>query len=148
MFNNLFTIAQSPLPSSFLPLPCIVYLSPFSRLIMDETSIIFSLPVLLLLALLLPLTNSLDTVKCGSGAPCVWLDKELGWGGYDPSLETAQGRPHPIRTGSWNESDTTLFLTMSSFRDKLCPVTLVLMGRFDHDNTLIVYSIFNIFSFF
>ena len=32
--------------------------------------------------------------------------------------------PYPIYTDTWNQSSTSLFLSISSYRDPLCPLTL------------------------
>jgi len=59
---------------------------------------------------------------CGSGTPCIYLGKQEGWIEYAP---TAKAKAlYPPVSDSWNRSDSSLFVTMASFRDKLCPVTL------------------------
>lgn len=62
---------------------------------------------------------------CGGGKPCVFLGKDLGWQIYDPSVENdGSPLPYPPTSDSWNRSESTLYLTISSFRDKLCSKTL------------------------
>ena len=66
-----------------------------------------------------------DPPGCGSGKPCVFLGKDLGWQIYDPSFENdGEPLPYPPTSDSWNRSESTLYLTISSFRDKLCSKTL------------------------
>ena len=80
--------------------------------------------VTLCLVLLLSLTGwPVDSARCGSGDPCIYLGKthDPEWIPYE---ESAGPRPFPPLTDSWNRSDTTLFIAIASFRDKLCPRTL------------------------
>ena len=67
-------------------------------------------------------------VKCGGGSPCVWVNKDSGWVEYIPTFDPRNaGKPKPIppEEGSWEGPDLNLIISISSFRDKLCPVTLV-----------------------
>ena len=59
---------------------------------------------------------------CGSGKPCVYVDRGT-WIPYD---EVAEMKPsYPIKTDSWKNPNSTMFVMIASFRDKLCPITLV-----------------------
>lgn len=69
-------------------------------------------------------TGSKAQPKCGGGDPCVYLGKDGGWILYEPELETVHGKPYPPRSLSYLHDNTTIFYTMASYRDKLCPVTL------------------------
>ena len=66
----------------------------------------------------------MSKLTCDNGLPCIFMSKDIGWKAYDPSVETSIGIPFPPTSNSWNDSDTTLYVTISSFRDKLCPITL------------------------
>ena len=73
--------------------------------------------------LLSPTRGGVESAKCGGGDPCIYLGKT-----HDPSwipYEESKGpKPIPPLTDSWNRSDTSLFIAIASFRDKLCPRTL------------------------
>ena len=58
---------------------------------------------------------------CKAGVPCIFKGKVDGWEEYKESTGPA---PHPIVSSSWSQPDTTLFYSISSFRDELCPRTL------------------------
>lgn len=62
-----------------------------------------------------------DKPHCGGGDPCIYMDRETGWIRY---VESKGPKPFPPKSDSWKKKDTTLFLMIASFRDKLCPVTL------------------------
>eukprot|EP00607_Mallomonas_marina_P009962 CAMPEP_0182419262 /NCGR_PEP_ID=MMETSP1167-20130531/3706_1 /TAXON_ID=2988 /ORGANISM="Mallomonas Sp, Strain CCMP3275" /LENGTH=455 /DNA_ID=CAMNT_0024594045 /DNA_START=267 /DNA_END=1631 /DNA_ORIENTATION=- len=49
------------------------------------------------------------------------MGRDEGWIGYE---EPKGPKPYPPKTDSWKRNDTTILLTIASFRDKLCPVTL------------------------
>ena len=52
----------------------------------------------------------------------IFLDKDIGWTTYiEP---TGSNLPFPTLTESWSKDDTTLYLSIASFRDSLCPKTL------------------------
>ena len=60
-----------------------------------------------------------EYVKNSAG---IFLDKDLGWTTYiEP---TGSNLPFPTLTESWSKDDTTLYLSIASFRDSLCPKTL------------------------
>lgn len=66
-------------------------------------------------------------VKCGGGAPCVWVNKDINWVEYIPTFDprnAGKPKPDPPAKGSWEGEDVNLVISISSFRDKLCPVTL------------------------
>jgi hypothetical protein len=60
---------------------------------------------------------------CGSGEPCIFMGKAHvpEWIRYENSTGP---KPFTPISDSWNKSDTTLFIMIASFRDKLCPYTL------------------------
>ena len=60
--------------------------------------------------------------KCGGGQACIFVGKDIGWVAYEEKKN--QIPKYPPVSDSWNRSTTTLFVTMASFRDKLCPRTL------------------------
>jgi hypothetical protein len=87
--------------------------------------IIFCLIIFLLPSLILSDETIKKKPKCGGGDPCIWVDKEVGWELYDPYIENmGQFYPFPPLTDSWNKSTSSLYFTIASFRDKLCPRTL------------------------
>eukprot|EP01041_Mallomonas_annulata_P013039 gene13039-27521_t len=49
------------------------------------------------------------------------MSKDIGWILYE---ESKGPKPYPPKSDSWRRNDSTIFLTIASFRDKLCPVTL------------------------
>jgi hypothetical protein len=61
--------------------------------------------------------------NCKSSEACIFVGKDIGWVKWQES-KTVEGFPYPPKTDSWSRPDTTLFLSIASFRDKLCPVTL------------------------
>lgn len=70
----------------------------------------------------LSLLVSSQKPKCGSGLPCIFVNREIGWIARNES--PTQPVPPPIRTNSWKLNTTKIFIAISSFRDKLCPITL------------------------
>ena len=61
-------------------------------------------------------------VRCGGGDPCIYMDKDIGWIRWrKPEWEH---KPFPPKSDSWKRPDATIYLTIASFRDKLCPLTL------------------------
>lgn len=85
---------------------------------------------LLFLSVYLPIyinaTNTLniEAICTRDKIGCVYLGRDAGWEIYNATVEYTHGHPHPPVTDSWKHSNTTLYLTLSSFRDKLCPITL------------------------
>jgi hypothetical protein len=82
---------------------------------------------LLLSALLIFITSPLfhctnPPPKCGSGLPCIFVNRDIGWIPRNENISAIS--PPPIRSNSWQSNDTVIFVAISSFRDKLCPVTL------------------------
>jgi hypothetical protein len=61
--------------------------------------------------------------KCGGGDPCIYMGArhDPPWIPYE---ESTGPKPFPPVSDSWNRNDTTLFISIASFRDKLCPITL------------------------
>lgn len=60
--------------------------------------------------------------KCGSGNPCIFVNKDIGW--IERNESNKQYKPPSIKTNSWKDLNTKIFIGISSFRDKLCPITL------------------------
>ena len=60
---------------------------------------------------------------CGNGLPCVFVSAH-NWIPYDDSFSYKNNHPPPIKSSSWKDEKSTLFLMIASFRDKLCPKTL------------------------
>lgn len=76
---------------------------------------------LLCFATLLNLTPCLAKDGCSAGAPCIFKGKNDGWEDY---RESTGPKPHPIVSDSSSRPDTTIFYSISSYRDELCPRTL------------------------
>ena len=55
-------------------------------------------------------------LTCQNGLACVFLGKDGGWIPYNPDIEIIKGIPFPPKTDSWNKTDTTLYVTIASFR--------------------------------
>eukprot|EP01036_Dinobryon_divergens_P044917 gene44917-59954_t len=49
------------------------------------------------------------------------MSKDIGWILYE---ESKGPKPYPPKSDSWRRNDSTIFLTIASFLDKLCAVTL------------------------
>ena len=62
--------------------------------------------------------------RCGSGDPCIYVNKDVGWIGREET-EYSEHHPPPVQLDPGSVNTTTIFVAISSFRDKLCPVTLV-----------------------
>lgn len=75
--------------------------------------------ILFLVYLLLTLSSkSVEYLKKTSS---VFMGKDDGWEIIEESKEF---QPFPVVSDSWSRDDTTLYLSIASFRDKLCPRTL------------------------
>lgn len=62
---------------------------------------------------------------CKGDEPCVFVGKNDGqWQALIENPYAEAVAPYPPQTESWKESGTTLMISISSFRDKLCPRTL------------------------
>jgi hypothetical protein len=63
---------------------------------------------------------------CKERDPCVYLgrDEGLQWRKLIEDEDPLSPKPYPPKTRSWERNDTTIFVSISSFRDKLCPKTL------------------------
>lgn len=59
---------------------------------------------------------------CGGGLPCIYVDRHK-WIPWE-DISYKHYSPPKIKSNSWKEEDTTLFIMIASFRDKLCPYTL------------------------
>jgi hypothetical protein len=79
---------------------------------------------LLLLCITLP--STLSSPRCGGGDPCLYINKDVGWVARQDT-EYQQHRPPPALLDSATINHTSIFVAISSFRDKLCPITLVNM---------------------
>lgn len=77
-----------------------------------------TLPLLLVL-----LHRNTYSAKCGAGDACIFmgLKHDPVW---VPFVESTGPKPIPPVSDSWRHADTTLFVSIASFRDKLCPRTL------------------------
>jgi hypothetical protein len=73
------------------------------------------LPLLLLL-----LQQATAGPECKMGEACIFMGKADGWERFQDSGP----RPPPVASDSWMRDDTTIFYSISSFRDELCPRTL------------------------
>jgi len=92
--------------------------SAFTRGGQLQGSMLFILVALLLLAA----WGDEQEPRCGSGDPCVFMDKDTGWVLWRKPEWTE--RPYPPRSDSWKRPESTIYLSIASFRDKLCPLTL------------------------
>lgn len=61
-------------------------------------------------------------VECPRGKPCSFLGKDFGWQVWEESDSFSLQIP-PVND-NWKKSNTKIFLAISSYRDKLCPITL------------------------
>ena len=79
--------------------------------------------ILLLVFILLTIAES-PTLSCraGAGEPCIFKGKDAGWDKFE--MGESHKSVHPVASESWKWPNTTLYLTMASYRDKLCPGTL------------------------
>ena len=68
------------------------------------------------------MSNSKPKIGCGSGLPCIYVGPHK-WIPYEDT-SYKNYHPPPIKSSSWKDEKTTLFIMIASFRDKLCPVTL------------------------
>lgn len=64
--------------------------------------------------------------RCGGGDPCIFVNRDVGWIGREDT-EYSEHHPPPVHFDSTSVNNTSLFVAISSFRDKLCPITLVNM---------------------
>jgi hypothetical protein len=58
---------------------------------------------------------------CRGGEGCIFMSKDLGWQVFNES--GAERRQHPILP-TFDRETVSIYMTMSSYRDKLCPGTL------------------------
>ena len=56
------------------------------------------------------------TLTCENGLACVFMSKDIGWKPYNADIEIKNGIPYPPKTDSWNKTDTSLYVTIASFR--------------------------------
>jgi hypothetical protein len=63
---------------------------------------------------------STDRLGCGNGLPCIYVSRNK----WIPYEEIGKYRPPKVKSLSWKQENTTLFIMIASFRDKLCPRTL------------------------
>eukprot|EP00606_Chrysophyceae_sp_TOSAG23-5_P000976 GSChrysophyteH2.ASY1.ANO1.778.1 assembled CDS len=67
------------------------------------------------------------SAKCGGGDPCVFVNRDAQWVEYIPTNDPRNShkpKPVPPQPGSFEGEDVPILISISSFRDKLCPVTL------------------------
>jgi hypothetical protein len=67
--------------------------------------------------------SSASKSDCKSGEPCIFKGKDDGWVVFEEP-KTIEGFPHPPSSDSWSKPETSIYLSIASFRDKLCPHTL------------------------
>ena len=65
---------------------------------------------------------SKEKVGCGGGLPCIYVDRHK-WIPWE-DITYSHYSPPKIKSDSWKKEDTTMFIMIASFRDKLCPRTL------------------------
>ena len=75
----------------------------------------------LLCSILFSRLSVVYSLNCKNDEPCIYLSRDLGWERY---VESKGPLPFPIESDSWKRNDTTLFYSISSYRDELCPRTL------------------------
>ena len=61
-------------------------------------------------------------VKTDRGKPAVWMKGE--WRAFEEDDPPDMPRPYPPKTDSYTRNDTTIMVSISSFRDYRCPKTL------------------------
>eukprot|EP01035_Chromulina_nebulosa_P039384 gene39384-53243_t len=61
--------------------------------------------------------------NCKKNEACCFLGKDVGWEVYEDSPSYALQYP-PRKEYQWKDPTVTIYLTVSSYRDKLCPRTL------------------------
>jgi len=67
-------------------------------------------------------------VKCGGGGACVFVNRDAGWVEYIPTDDprnAGKPKPTPPEPGSFDGEDVPMLISISSYRDKLCPLTLM-----------------------
>mmetsp|Transcript_20911 Transcript_20911/g.29022 ORF Transcript_20911/g.29022 Transcript_20911/m.29022 type:complete len:610 (+) Transcript_20911:1-1830(+) len=69
------------------------------------------------------LSYSIIVQNCKKSEPCSFLGKDLGWELYQDSPTYALQYP-PKKEEEWKDPTVSIYLTVSSYRDKLCPRTL------------------------
>lgn len=70
----------------------------------------------------MPAEDNGNKKGCGSGSPCIYVDRHK-WIPWE-DIEYSHYSPPKIKSDSWKKSDSTMFIMIASFRDKLCPHTL------------------------
>jgi hypothetical protein len=82
--------------------------------------------VLVAFAVLSVVVSADNQPKCGGGDPCIFVNRDVGWIGREDT-EYSEHQPPPVQFDPALVNETSIFVSISSFRDKLCPVTLVNM---------------------
>lgn len=62
-------------------------------------------------------------IKCGGGDPCIYVNRDIGWVLRNESSMNV----FPVASDSWKSGETSIFVSISSFRDYLCPITLFML---------------------
>lgn len=57
-----------------------------------------------------------------TGKPAVWMSTR--WETFDENDPPGTPQPYPPHTDSWKSDNTTIMVSISSFRDYRCPKTL------------------------
>ncbi len=78
--------------------------------------------------MLLPLVVVLGVVELVAAEPGKWGKSAVfikgQWTPFDENDEAGVPQPYPPRTDSWMQNDTSIMVSISSFRDYRCPKTL------------------------
>jgi len=84
--------------------------------------------VLIILVLISLFSFARAEFECNGDEPCVFTGKAEGggWKAITYDISPIGGGPLPYKpvSESWKSNDVSIFLSISSFRDKLCPKTL------------------------
>lgn len=59
-------------------------------------------------------------LSCSNGLPCIYTTRDT-WVPYE---DVSKSKPPQPKSSSWKDGNTKLFISIASFRDKLCPKTL------------------------
>jgi hypothetical protein len=60
---------------------------------------------------------------CGNGKACIYVSAQK-WIPYEADTSYKNYHPPPVKSSSWKNGSSSLFVMIASFRDKLCPKTL------------------------
>ena len=81
---------------------------------------------LLITTLTLSFINDCGGVRCGGGDACIFMGRahDPPWIAFADSTEASKAYIIPPSSESWKHPNASLFISIASFRDSLCPVTL------------------------